>query len=98
MSTDSGRTHSVVVMQIVGVVMIVAAAVWLFVADEPFPTWLIVAGGGVMFLGGSSASQNDGQSQGNVEQQVHSCHDQVGQPNVGAPSTAHVCCRCVRAM
>jgi hypothetical protein len=42
-------------MQIVGVVMIVAAAVWLFVSDEPFPMWLIVAGGGVMFLGVGAA-------------------------------------------
>ena len=55
MSTDTGRTQSGVVMQIVGVVMIVAAAIWLFVADEPFPMWLIVAGGGVMFLGVGAA-------------------------------------------
>ena len=55
MSTDTGRTQSGVVMQIVGVVMIVVAAVWLFIADEPFPMWLIVAGGGVMFLGVGAA-------------------------------------------
>ena len=55
MSTDTDRTHSGVAMQIVGVVMIIAAAIWLFVADEPFPMWLIVAGGGVMFLGVGAA-------------------------------------------
>ena len=59
MSTDTGRTHSGVAMQIVGVVMIVAAAVWFFVADEPFSMWLIVAGG-VMFLGvGAAARRTD---------------------------------------
>lgn len=42
-------------MQTIGVVMVVAAAIWLFVADEPFPMWLIVAGGGVMFLGACAA-------------------------------------------
>jgi drug/metabolite transporter superfamily protein YnfA len=53
------RTQSGAVMQIVGVVMIVAAAIWLFVVDEPFPMWLILAGGGVMFLGVGAAVRRD---------------------------------------
>ena len=46
-------------MQIVGLVMIVVAVIWLFVVDEPFPMWLIIAGGGVMFLGVGAAVRRD---------------------------------------
>jgi drug/metabolite transporter superfamily protein YnfA len=59
MSTNTSRTQSGVVMQVVGVVMVVAAVIWLFVVDEPFPMWLIVAGGGVMFLGVGAAVRRD---------------------------------------
>lgn len=59
MSSNMNRTQSGAVMQIVGVVMIVAAAIWLFVVDEPFPMWLILAGGGVMFLGVGAAVRRD---------------------------------------
>ena len=55
MSANTSRTQSGAVMQVVGVVMVVVAAIWLFVADEPFPMWLIVAGGGVMLLGVGAA-------------------------------------------
>jgi len=58
-SSNMNRTQSGAVMQIVGVVMIVAAAIWLFVVDEPFPMWLILAGGGVMFLGVGAAVRRD---------------------------------------
>jgi drug/metabolite transporter superfamily protein YnfA len=55
MATKMSRTQSGAVMQIFGVVMIVVAAIWLFVADEAFPMWLIIAGGGLLFLGVGAA-------------------------------------------
>jgi hypothetical protein len=59
MSTNTSRTQSGAVMQVVGVVLIVVAAIWLFVVDEPFPMWLILAGGGIMFLGvGATVRRN----------------------------------------
>ena len=57
MSTKTSRAQSGVAMQITGVVMIVAAAIWLFVVDQPFPMWLIIAGGGLMFLGVGAAAR-----------------------------------------
>jgi len=59
MSTSTSRSQSGVAMQIVGLVMIVVAVIWLFIVDEPFPMWLIVAGGGVMFLGVGAAVRRD---------------------------------------
>lgn len=41
----------------VGLLGLVAAAVWLVVAVEPFPMWLIIAGGGLVFIGAGSALQ-----------------------------------------
>jgi tetrahydromethanopterin S-methyltransferase subunit E len=47
-------------MQLVGVAMMVLALMWLVVADDPFPMWLILAGGGVTFLGvGASIRTHD---------------------------------------
>jgi drug/metabolite transporter superfamily protein YnfA len=46
-------------MQIVGLVMIVVAVIWLFVVDDSVPMWLIIAGGGVMFLGVGAAVRRD---------------------------------------
>jgi len=60
MSTSAGRVQSGVMMQIVGAAMVVVAAIWLFVSDEPFPMWLIVAGGGVMFLSAGAAVRRAG--------------------------------------
>lgn len=59
MSTSTSRSQSGTAMQIVGLVMIVVAVIWLFVVDEPFPMWLIIAGGGVMFLGVGAAVRRD---------------------------------------
>jgi drug/metabolite transporter superfamily protein YnfA len=59
MSTNTNRTQAGAVMQIVGVVLIVVAAIWLFVVDEPFPMWLILAGGGIMFLGVGATVRRD---------------------------------------
>jgi len=59
MSTSTSRSQSGVAMQIVGLAMIVVAVIWLFIVDEPFPMWLIVAGGGVMFLGVGAAVRRD---------------------------------------
>ena len=49
------------VMVGVGVLALVASAVWLVVAAEPFPMWLIIAGGGLLFIGaGSALRRRDG--------------------------------------
>jgi hypothetical protein len=55
MLTDAGEAHPGVAMQIVGALIVVVAVPWLFAVDEPSPMWLIVAGGGVMFLGVGAA-------------------------------------------
>lgn len=57
MSSSHDQSPSGVVMQVVGVAMLVVALVWLFAADDPFPMWLIISGGGVMFLGVGAAVQ-----------------------------------------
>jgi hypothetical protein len=59
MSANTSRSQSGAAMQIAGLVMIVVAAIWLFFVDEPFPMWLIIAGGGVMFLGVGAAVRRD---------------------------------------
>ena len=58
MTTDLKSRNTGIAMMIVGLVGIVAAAVWLFVVDEPFPMWLILAGGGLMFLGVGAGIRN----------------------------------------
>ena len=60
MAADIESRNSGVVMMVVGAITLVAAAVWLFVVDEPFPMWLILAGGGLMFLGVGAAIRNQG--------------------------------------
>ena len=42
-------------MMIVGVVGLVAALVWLLAVFDPFPMWLIIAGGGLVFIGAGAA-------------------------------------------
>ena len=59
MSATTSHTQSGAVMQIVGAVMIVIAMIWLFVVDDPFPMWLIISGGGIMFLGVGAAVRRD---------------------------------------
>lgn len=44
-------------MMIVGAVMLIASALYLFLVDDPFPMWLIIGGAGVMFIGVGSAVQ-----------------------------------------
>ena len=60
MASPSEWSRSGLVMQLVGVAMMVLALMWLVVADDPFPMWLILAGGGVTFLGvGASIRTHD---------------------------------------
>ena len=59
LSTSTSRSQSGMAMQIVGLVMIVVAVIWLFVVDDSVPMWLIIAGGGVMFLGVGAAVRRD---------------------------------------
>jgi FtsH-binding integral membrane protein len=55
MSTNLGTRNAGVAMMVVGVVGLIVAAVWLFAMTDPFPMWLIIAGGGLLFLGTGSA-------------------------------------------
>ena len=48
------------VMMIVGVLGLLAALGWLLLASEPFPMWLIIAGGGLMFLGVGASIGSEG--------------------------------------
>jgi hypothetical protein len=48
-------------MMLVGLVFLVAAAGWLLMAAEPFPTWLIIAGAGLMFVGVGAAVNSNGE-------------------------------------
>jgi len=43
------------VMMGMGLVFLLAAAAWLLMAAEPFPMWLILAGGGLVFMGAGAA-------------------------------------------
>jgi hypothetical protein len=49
------KTRDGLVMTIVGTLMLVASALYLFLVDDPFPMWLIISGAGVMFIGVGSA-------------------------------------------
>jgi hypothetical protein len=42
-------------MMIVGALGVLAAFLWLLAVDDPFPMWLIIAGGGLVFLGAGAA-------------------------------------------
>jgi len=55
MASTTDQERSGLVMQLVGVAMIVVAAVWLFVVEDPFPMWLIISGVGLTFLGAGAA-------------------------------------------
>lgn len=49
------RTRPARVMMIVGVIGLLAALVWLLTVSDPFPMWLIIAGGGLVFIGAGAA-------------------------------------------
>ena len=55
MPTGSPTTNRGTIMSVVGVIGLVAAVVWLFVVDDPFPMWLVLAGGGLTFIGAGAA-------------------------------------------
>ena len=60
-STDVQAHRNAQVMMGVGVLGLLAALGWLLLASEPFPMWLIIAGGGLMFLGvGASLRRGPG--------------------------------------
>ena len=61
MASRATRQGEGAVMQIVGILMVVGALIWLLVVEDPFPMWLIIAGGGLMFLGvGAAIRGNSG--------------------------------------
>ena len=61
MGSHPERTRSGVIVQILGGLMLIVALLWLIVVEDPFPMWLIIAGGGVMFIGvGASIRQQSG--------------------------------------
>lgn len=39
------------IMRIVGMLMLLASVVYLFLVEDPLPMWLILGGAGVMFIG-----------------------------------------------
>jgi hypothetical protein len=43
------------VMMAVGLVLIVAGLVWLLVVTPPLPMWIVLTGGGLVFLGAGAA-------------------------------------------
>lgn len=43
------------IMMIVGALGLVVALVWLLAVPDPFPMWLIIAGGGLTFIGAGAA-------------------------------------------
>jgi hypothetical protein len=60
MSTENQTTRRGRMMMVVGLVFLVAAAGWLLMAAEPFPMWLLIAGGGLMFIGVGAAANRTG--------------------------------------
>ena len=49
------------VMMITGGLMLLASVLYLLLVDDPFPMWLIIGGGGVMFIGVGSAIRREHQ-------------------------------------
>ncbi|MCV2393259.1 hypothetical protein OEB99_02965 [Actinotalea sp. M2MS4P-6] len=61
MSTHPHVAHSQgLAMMIVGLIGIAAAVVCLLVVTDPFPMWLVIAGGGLVFLGSGAAMRRTG--------------------------------------
>jgi drug/metabolite transporter superfamily protein YnfA len=61
MGSNRERIRSGVIMQMLGGLMLIVALLWLIVVEDPFPMWLIIAGGGVMFIGvGASMRKQPG--------------------------------------
>ena len=55
MSTDLEVRRRGQVMVLVGLLGVIAALAWLIWVTDPFPMWLIIAGGGLVFLGAGAA-------------------------------------------
>lgn len=51
------------VMIVTGVFMLLGSVLYLFLAVDPFPMWLIIGGAGVMFIGAGSAIQRQDSGQ-----------------------------------
>ncbi len=60
-STEIQTTRQGRIMMIVGLVLLLAATGWLLIAAEPFPMWLIIAGGGLVFIGAGAAANRPDQ-------------------------------------
>jgi hypothetical protein len=60
-STEIQQNRRGQIMMIVGLMALLAAAGWLWMVADPFPMWLILAGGGLLFLGvGASLNRAGG--------------------------------------
>lgn len=55
--TPQGRGRA---MMVVGLIAVLVAVVWLLAVTDPFPMWLIIAGGGLVFLGAGAALNRTG--------------------------------------
>jgi len=53
----NSRPRTGKVMTATGGLMLLAAVLFLFLVDDPFPMWLLIGGAGVMFIGVGSALQ-----------------------------------------
>lgn len=51
----SEHTQSSVVMAVVGALMVLAGVAWLLLAADPLPMWIVLCGGGLVFLGSAAA-------------------------------------------
>ena len=59
MSDQARRHRQWLAMELIGVVLIVAAFAVLVLVDDPLPLWVVLAGGGVMFLGAGAVIRGD---------------------------------------
>jgi hypothetical protein len=51
----NGNDASSLVMAVVGALLVVAGLAWLLWAADPLPMWIVLSGGGLVFLGTSAA-------------------------------------------
>ena len=54
------RRRSSTVMAIVGALLVVAGLAWLLWAASPLPMWIVLCGGGLVFLGSAAALRRGG--------------------------------------
>ncbi len=60
MSSESMEDRRGLIMMSVGAIMLVAAVGWLLFAADPMPMFIIIAGGGGVFIGAGAALRRQG--------------------------------------